>query len=123
MIKKELVFSYTFCPLQESISENFNNFAMYCSLGGIYIFEIFILVYFSNEIVLESDRLTHSIYGSNWTCMSLKWRKLMVIIVEKWKKPKQLVVGKIFAMRIQLLTSVTIRKKFFLKSFFNIFPL
>lgn len=62
---------------------------MYVALGGIYIYEIFVLIYYANEIALASDQLLSHIYESNWTCMSMKYRKIMIIIVEKWKKPQQ----------------------------------
>lgn len=93
-------------PVQESISENFNIFVMYISLGGIYMYEIFVIIYLANEITLQSDRLSYCIYESNWPCMSTKFRKLVIIIGEKWKKPIIVVVGKIFRMRIHLITSV-----------------
>ncbi|XP_037034427.1 odorant receptor 94a-like [Bradysia coprophila] len=77
--------------LMAATSENFNDTAMYLSLGGIYTLDIFVLIYFANEISLKSDRLSGCIYESNWTCMPLMFRKFIVIIGEKWKKPKQLV--------------------------------
>lgn len=79
---------------------------MYISLGGIYLYEIFVIIYFANEITLQSNRLSYCIYASNWPCMSTKFGKLVIIIGEKWKKPIELVVGKIFRMRINLITSV-----------------
>lgn len=81
---------------------------MYFALGGIYTFEIFVIIYFANEVSLKCDQLNYCIFESNWTDMSLKWKKLMINFCEKCKKPKEFVVGKIFTMRMDLLTSVTI---------------
>lgn len=89
-------------------SESFNDTAMYLSLGGVYSFEIFVLVYFANEISLESNRLSGCIYESNWTSMLPTYQKLIVIVGEKWRNTKQLVVGKMFPMRITILKSVNI---------------
>jgi len=104
MLKDSLIFNKN--RLQEPFLKNFNNFAMYVFLGGTYIFEIFVLIYYGNEIALASDQLSFRVYESNWMCMPIKCRKLMIIIMEQWRKPQELIVGKIFPMRIKLLTSV-----------------
>lgn len=79
------------------------------SVAGIYLFEILIVIHFADEISFRCDQLNYRLFESNWTCMSIKWQKLMINACEKWKNPKQFVVGKVFTMRINLLTSVVIK--------------
>lgn len=79
---------------------------MYVGLGGMYVYEIIVLIYYANEIALASDKLSFHLYGSNWICMSIEYQKMMIIVAEQWRKPLQLVVGKVFPMRINILTSV-----------------
>lgn len=100
--------------LQASITEDLNMISMYISLAGIYLVEIFVIIYFANEISLKCDQLNYRLFESNWTYMSIKWQKVMIIFCEKWKNPKEFIVGKIFTMRIDLLTSVVINWTFYL---------
>lgn len=81
---------------------------MYVALAGIYIYEIFLLIYYANETALSSDQLSYQLYESNWTGMPIEYQKIMIVLFEKWKKPTELVVGKVFPMRINILTSVRI---------------
>lgn len=85
---------------------------MYLVLAGVFIFEIYAVIFYADEIAITSNRLSYCIYDSNWTCMSIECQKLIIIISEKWKKPQELIVGKVFAMRMSILTSVCIHSNF-----------
>lgn len=88
---------------------------MYISLMGIYNYEISQLMYYGNEITLASEQLMGSTYQSNWMDLSIKYRKLTLIFMERLKKPHKMLIGKVFPLDLKLLTSVlTIQFSYFL---------
>lgn len=81
---------------------------MYVSLMGIYNYEISLLMYYGNEITLASEEMMGSIYHSNWMDLSITYRKLAMIFMERFKKPQEMLIGKLFPLNIKSLTSVWI---------------
>lgn len=81
---------------------------MYFSLTGIYSFEIFLLMYYGNEVTLASEDLFTGVYKSNWMDSSLRFRKTAITFRERLKKPQEMKIGKVFPMNLKMLTSVMI---------------
>lgn len=79
---------------------------MYVSLMGIYNYEISLLMYYGNEITLASEQLMGSVYHSNWMDLSIKYRKIALIFMERLKRPQEMLIGKLFPLNIKSLTSV-----------------
>lgn len=73
---------------------------------GIYNYEIALLMYYGNEITLASEQLMGSVYQSNWMDLSIKYRKLALIFMERLKKPQEMLIGKLFPLNLKSLSSV-----------------
>ncbi len=76
-------------------------------MAFVFFCEIAAVIYAGNEIAIQTDKLSYCVFESNWTHMSAKYRKLVVITGEQWRKPRVLAIGKIFLLRMNLLTSVS----------------
>ncbi len=79
---------------------------MYVSLMGIYNYEISLLMFYGNEVTLASEELLGSVYHSNWPDLSIKYRKLLLIFMERLKRPQEMLIGKMFPLNLKSLTSV-----------------
>lgn len=87
---------------------NINNFVKYVSLMGIYTYEIFMLMYFGNEVLLSSEKLLTSVYESNWMDLSMRYRKMALTLMERLKREEEMTIAKIFPLNLKMMTSVTI---------------
>lgn len=56
-------------------------------------FEIFLVMYFGNEIKLSSHRLSYSLFESNWIEESKSLKKSKIILIELLKQPQELVIS------------------------------
>lgn len=63
-------------------------------------------MYLANEIKIESDRLTYSLFESNWMDQSESTKKYVLILCEMIKRPQQLVVF-VYPMNLEKFTSVS----------------
>lgn len=70
------------------------------------IADIFMITYFGNEIMLSSDRLSYSLFESNWIEQPQSNKKLVIIFGEYLKKPCELVVGKVYPLTLVTFTRV-----------------
>lgn len=86
--------------------DDINIFVMYISLMGIYVYEIFLLMYYGNEVTLASEDLFTGVYKSNWMDSSVRYRKTAITFMERLKKPQEMRIGKVFPMNLKMLTSV-----------------
>lgn len=73
---------------------------------GIYIYEIFVLLHYGNEVTLASADLFAKVYQSNWIDSSVRYRKMAITFMERLKKPQEMRIGKVFPMNLKTLTSV-----------------
>ncbi len=70
------------------------------------IFDIFMIMYLGNEIKLSSDELTHRMYESSWIDQTESCKKCIIILMERLKRPQELVVGNLYPLNLETFTSV-----------------
>lgn len=70
------------------------------------ISEIFMITYFGNEILLASDRLTYSLFESDWTDQPHSTKKCVTIFGEYLKQSHQLLVAKLYPLTLVTFTEV-----------------
>ncbi len=71
------------------------------------LFEIFIVMYLANEIKMSKDRLLYCLFESKWFDQPEKCKKLIIIITEVVKHPRELVVGKLYPLNLHTFSSVS----------------
>lgn len=70
-------------------------------------FDIFMLMYFGNEIKLESDRFSYCLFESSWIDQPKVIKDNMIILTEILKQPQQLIICKLYPMNLGTFTSVS----------------
>lgn len=70
------------------------------------IFDIFMVMYFGNEIKLFSGRLSYCLFKSNWMEQSQLCKKSIIIFGERLKQTNQLVILKIYPLTLEIFTRV-----------------
>lgn len=83
---------------------------MYVSLMGIYNYEISLLMFYGNEVTLASEELIRCVYNSNWMDLSIRYRRIALIFMERLKKPQEMLIGKVFPLNLKSLSSVCIKQ-------------
>lgn len=63
-------------------------------------------MHYGNGIKLSSDRLTYSLFESNWMEQTKSVKKCMIIFSEVLKLPHELQIGKLYPLNIQTFTAV-----------------
>lgn len=64
-------------------------------------------MYFGNEIKLSSDRLTYNLFESNWYEQSLVRKKYLLMMMQFFVKPQELIIGKVFPLTLETFVSVS----------------
>ncbi|XP_037039617.1 odorant receptor 94b-like [Bradysia coprophila] len=77
--------------------------------------DIFAVLYLANEIMLSADKLSYSLFESNWFVQTQSCKRNIHITMEYLKQPRCFVVGKLFPMNIE--TFIVIVKRSY--SMFN----
>ncbi|XP_050306279.1 odorant receptor Or2-like [Anthonomus grandis grandis] len=72
--------------------------AMMCQLG--------MYCWFGNEIIINSTAIRDACYESDWVDYSVRVRKILLIIMERGKKPLYLTAGKFSILSLASFTSV-----------------
>lgn len=93
-------------------------FAIFYIGPSIIICQIFIPCYFGNEIILKSAELSFHLYSSNWLATSKQFKKIMLIFMERLKRPAKINSYGIFTMGLETFTTV---KFYFVRLIFTIF--
>lgn len=70
------------------------------------ISDIFMVMYFGNEIKLTSDALSYSLFKSNWMEQPESCKKVVIIFGERLKQAQQLVVLKLYPLTLETFTRV-----------------
>lgn len=70
-------------------------------------FDIFMIMYFGNEIEVSSGRLIYCLFESNWIEQSKAFKKHVIILTEVLKQPQQLVVIKLYPLNLATFTTVS----------------
>jgi len=72
------------------------------------LYQIFWPLYAGNEIQIQSQRLLHSLYQTNWIEADLKTKKLIIIAMENLKKPIVIVAVSTFSIDLNHFLSVSL---------------
>lgn len=70
------------------------------------VFDIFMIMYFGNEIKVSSSLLSYYLFESTWMGQSNSNKKSLLILMEVLRKPQKLLIGKVFALDLETFTSV-----------------
>lgn len=106
ILKTVFSFPITLFVKQSSPQDNQFKIIVHIALIGYYIFDIFLTMYFGNLIILKSDDLRTSLYQSNWTQQSMKFRRISMILLERLRNPTIILVGKLFPLSLDTFTAV-----------------
>ncbi|KAG6441258.1 hypothetical protein O3G_MSEX001756 [Manduca sexta] len=68
--------------------------------------EIFLFCFFGNEVTHESERLKESVYEMNWLEIPLKYRRTLIIFMERIKRPIDPMAGAIIPLSNSTFLSV-----------------
>ena len=78
-----------------------------------YIIEIFLPCYYGSSVLEKSKSLTTDIYKSNWIQQNPKFKKSLMILVERTFRPIATFVAGLFGLNLTTFISVDIRIEFF----------
>lgn len=70
--------------------------------------EIFFILYYGNEITLNSAKLQTFLFFSNWIEQSNANRKYVIIVMEQLKQPLQMFAGFLFMFKLDLATFTSV---------------
>ncbi|XP_037033155.1 putative odorant receptor 71a [Bradysia coprophila] len=65
------------------------------------IFDIFMITYFGNHILSESERLSYYLFESEWVNQQLSTKKIVLLFAEFLNEPRQLVILKIYPLTLE----------------------
>lgn len=68
------------------------------------LFEIFFILYYGNEITLNSEKLATNLFQSEWFVQSLTMGKNIQFLMEILKRPTTLLVGFVLIFPLNLAT-------------------
>ncbi len=80
---------------------------LYCS------FDIFMILYFGNEIKLGSDRLSYHLFESDWMDRPQSIKRNVIIFGEFLMQPTQLIVLKLYPLTLETFTRVCLMAGYF----------
>ncbi len=93
----------------QSSHDNLIQDGLYCMTLAYSIFDIFMVMYLGNEIQLSSDELSYCLYESNWIEQTQSCKKCITILMERLKRPQELIVGKLYPLNLLTFTSVCVK--------------
>lgn len=70
------------------------------------LFDIFMVMYFGNEIKVATNCLSNCFFESNWMEQSAMYKRCVVIVMEVLKQPQELVIRKIYPLDLRTFSSV-----------------
>lgn len=79
-----------------------------CYLGNS-IFDIFMVMYFGDEITSESGELSYCLFESNWIDQPQLSKKIMLIFAERLKKPQMLIILELYPLTCETFIRVCSR--------------
>jgi hypothetical protein len=92
-------------PQLQSITENIE-YMIHLVVLLYTFFDIFMIMYFGNEIKISSDRLPYCLFQSDWYDQTESSKRSIIIFAELVKHPKELVIGKLYRLTLEAFTKV-----------------
>nr|WIG65271.1 odorant receptor 28 [Hippodamia variegata] len=68
--------------------------------------QIFVYCFFGNDLVMESNGITEAIYMSDWYTYDTSCKKILILIMERAKKPLVQSAGNVSVLSLQLFVTV-----------------
>lgn len=93
-------------PILQTIGAGLMECIIYLAVLSLHIFEIFMVMYFGNEIKSSSNQLSYYLFESNWINQSTSCKVCVIIFGGLLKRPHQMVVGKVYPLTLETFTKV-----------------
>lgn len=105
-----IIFNINIVTVQTTPSEGITEISFYSFFLVALVTQIFLPCFLGNEMIFASNALMNSAYNSSWHIMSIRYRKLLLILMERLKQRSRILVGKLFPLSLDTFTSVNIFK-------------
>lgn len=92
--------------LQSSLENPFI-LSVYAVVMSYSFFDIFLATNFGNEIKFSSSQLSGSLFECNWPDQPHSTKKCVSILMEALRLPQQFVIGKVYALDLNIFTQVS----------------
>nr|QGW45418.1 odorant receptor 45 [Bradysia odoriphaga] len=89
------------------IGDNVLERCVHFLLFSYFVAEVFMITYFGNEIMLSSNRLSYSLFESDWYNQPQSTKKCIIIFGEYLKQPQVLLVGKLYPLTLETFNKIT----------------
>lgn len=98
-------------------------YLLYSATMMYVLFEIFFILYYGNEIILNSEKLATYLFESKWFEQSPAMQKIIKFLMEILKQPIRLLVGfvVVFPLNLKTFTSVSWIATFVVNELINFF--
>ncbi|GBO99179.1 Odorant receptor 94b [Eumeta japonica] len=70
------------------------------------LLELFLFCYYGNEVKVESELLTQSVFAASWPETPHAFRKALVVVMERFKRPLKPVAGLIIPLSLETFVKV-----------------
>lgn len=68
--------------------------------------QIYLPCYFGNEMIIQSEMLGDGAFRSEWYDMQARFKRILIIFMERSKVRSEVTVGKLFPLSLKTFTSV-----------------
>lgn len=102
MFVNVLLVIFSFTQAEDNVMEYV--FHIYCLIYNIS--ETFMVMYLGNEIYLSSNRLSYSLFESNWIDQPQIIKKFFILFAETIKAPHVVVVAKVYPLTLETFAKV-----------------
>lgn len=75
------------------------------------VFDIFMIMYFGNEIKLASDRLSYCLFECDWIEQSQSNKRSIILFGELLYQPHQMVILTLYPLTLETFTRVSLHDK------------
>ncbi|XP_037042354.1 odorant receptor 94b-like [Bradysia coprophila] len=79
---------------------------LYLFVFFYHVAELIMITYFGNEIMLSSNRLSYSLFESNWYNQPHSTKKCVIIFGEYLKQPQAMMIGKLYPLTLETFTRI-----------------
>lgn len=93
--------------LQSVSTENLVEYVIYVFILFYNILDIFMIMYFGNEIKLSSGRFSYCLFESDWIDQSQSYKKCLLIFGERLQMVHQMLILKLYPLNMETFTTVS----------------
>ncbi|XP_037032673.1 odorant receptor 94a-like [Bradysia coprophila] len=99
------IYRSVYC-LAFDVGDNLSKRFMHLLSLSYFIYDLFMITYFGNEIMLSSNRVSYSLFESDWIEQPQSTKKNIIIFGEYLKQPHVLVIGKLYPLTLETFTRI-----------------